>query len=86
MLGQTLIGRRHSIGDAEWTMKLALSALRKGDHRLASSRVITAIIMASIASVGASPGVIRRAERIVLEGRRIIQSLVLSRVRSLKIL
>ena len=83
MASETLMGRRHSIATAEHTLKIALSALKQGNRRLASSRAVTAVIQAAIASIGASPMVVRRAELIGFEGRRIIQHLVLSRAASL---
>jgi hypothetical protein len=82
----TLLGRRHSIETAEHTLKTALSALKQGNARLASSRTVTAIIQASIASVGAPAPVVRRAEAITFEGRRIIQHLVLARAARLGLL
>jgi hypothetical protein len=79
MIGQALLGRRHSVADAEHTLKTAVSALKRGDRRLASSRAVTAIIQAAIASMGAPDATVDRAEAVAFEGRRIIQSLVLSR-------
>src|SRR3990172_2623262 len=78
MIGEALLGRRHSVATAEHTLKTALSALKRGDRRLASSRALTAVIQAAIASVGAAPLVVRRAEMVAFQGRRVIQHLVLS--------
>ena len=79
MLGDTLLGRKHSVSSAERTLKIAFSAMRRGDRRLASSRAVTAAVQASIASVGANALTVKRAEKVVFEARRIIQSLVISR-------
>jgi len=67
------------VAAAEHTLKTAFSAFKRGDQRLASSRAVTAIIQAAIASMGASESVVGRAETIAFEGRRLIQTLVLSR-------
>lgn len=82
----TLLGRRHSIATAEHTLRTALSAAKQGNARLASSRAVTAIIQASIASVGAPAPVVHRAEAITFEGRRLIQHLVLARAARLGLL
>jgi hypothetical protein len=75
----SLLGRRSPIVEAERTLKLALSALRRGDRRLAASRAITAIIQASTASVGATSDTLKRAWRVVFSARRLIHSIVIER-------
>lgn len=78
-LSDVLIGKKHPIGTAEHTLQTALSALKRGDRRLASSRAVTAVAQAAAAAVGASSDIIDRAEKVVFEARRLIQSLVIAR-------
>jgi len=77
--GGSLLGKKLPVAVAERTMHLALMALKTGDRRLASSRAVTAAVQAAVASVNAPADVVRRAEAIVYEARRVIQALVIAR-------
>jgi len=82
-LGEALLGKKLPVAVAERTMRLALMAFQAGDRRLASSRALTAAVQAAVASVKASPIVVRRAEEVVYEARRLIQGLVIARAAKL---
>lgn len=73
------IGRKHSIVTAEHTLRIAVSALRRGDLRLAVSRGITAVIQASTAALGAPQEIKERADRVVQATRKLIQGVVVRR-------
>lgn len=77
-----LLGKKHSIVEAEHTLRIATGAYKRGDMRLAVSRGITAIIQASIASLNAPEEIVERSEHVVQGVRRIIQGAVLSRALS----
>ena len=85
MTPEDLLGKRLPIAVAERTLALAASALKAGDRRLASSRAITAVIQASVASARMSPKSedMLRARFIVLSARSLIQKLVIARAASL---
>lgn len=74
-----LLGRKHSIVEAEHTLQIAFRAYREGNLRLAVSRGITAVIQASIASVGAILEIKERADRVVQAVRKMIQGVALKR-------
>jgi len=76
-----LLGRRHSIVDAEHTYRIAAQAYGQGNLRLAVSRGITAVIQASIASMGAPEEVKERADRVIQGVRQIIHGAVLERAK-----
>lgn len=71
-----LVGRRASIVDAEHTLKLAVSAYRRGDKRLSISRAITAAVQAATASLRGPAEVVERADKVIQAVRRLIQGIV----------
>lgn len=79
-MNSSLLGKKHTVKQAERTLSLARSALRKGDKRLASSRALTAAVQAAVASVNKSSSIVNRADEVILSAREIIQGIVISRV------
>jgi hypothetical protein len=77
---ETLVGRKASISKAERTLASAITAVKRGDLRLASSRAVTAAVQAATASIGASPSVVRRADQVTKDAREIIQGIVISEI------
>jgi len=71
-----LVGRRASIVDAEHTLKLAVSAYRRGDKRLSVSRAITAAVQAATASLRGPDEVVERADKVIQAVRRLVQGIV----------
>lgn len=78
-LTPTLLGQKHSIVDAEHTLQMTLRAFREGDLRLTVSRGITAVIQASIASVGALLEVKERADQVIQSVRKVIHGIAIQR-------
>jgi hypothetical protein len=78
-VADVLVGKRHPIGASEHTLRIAISAFRKGDYRLAASRALTAAVQAASAAVGGSSEVVERAEKVIFQARLLIQSLVIAR-------
>lgn len=77
-----ILAKNPSLSDARRTLSLAISALKKGDKRLASSRAVTAAVLAAGAAVGKSARHRREAEGVILKARAIVQGIVISRVAS----
>jgi len=69
-----LLKGKASIRRAEKTFDLAVSALKKGDARLAVSRAITAVIIA------ARSGQKKKADLLIKKVRKILQGMMISRM------
>jgi len=76
-----LLGKKHSITDAEHTLRMVMQSYKEGDYRLTISRGITAIIQASFAaSINPDvPEIVERADKVIQSVRKIIQGIIISR-------
>jgi len=75
-----LLGKKHPIGAAERTFGLVKAAVEEGNLRLAVSRGITVVIMATAAAMRAPAAIVRRAEELIQATRDIVHGAVLKRV------
>lgn len=73
-----LLVERQTIAGARRTLRMALSAARKGDERLAVSRGITAAVQAAVAGTR-SRGVRNDADLVIQAVRELVQGIVLKR-------
>ena len=75
-----LLGKKHPIGAAERTFVLVKAAVEEGNLRLAVSRGITVVIMATAAAMRAPAVIVRRAEELIQATRDIVHGAVIKRV------
>lgn len=74
-----LLGKKHPIGAAERTFGLVKAAVEEGNLRLAVSRGITVVIMATAAAMRAPALIVRRAEELIQATRDIVHGAVIKR-------